>query len=49
MAVTIAMVIGNVCLSRRRKADIESSKICMHTLVSLTHLVSQEPDQMPVV
>jgi hypothetical protein len=31
-------VIRNVCLSRRRKADLESSQICLQTLVSLTHL-----------
>jgi hypothetical protein len=47
MVITVATVIGNVCLSRHRKADLESSKICILTLVSLTHLVVQKPDQTP--
>jgi hypothetical protein len=49
MAVTVATVIRNVCLCRRQKADLESFKICIQTLVSLTHLVAQKPDQTPAV
>jgi hypothetical protein len=49
MAVTIATVIKNVCVSRRRKADLESSRISIQTLVSLTHLMVQKPDQTPAV
>jgi hypothetical protein len=49
MAITVAMIIKNVCLSRRRKADLESSRIDIHTLASLTHLVAQKPDQTSAV
>jgi hypothetical protein len=42
------MIIRNVCLSRRWKADLESFKIYIQTLVSLTQLVAQKPDPTPV-
>ncbi len=42
MAVIIAMVIRNMCLSRRQKADLVSSQICFQTLVTLTHLRPQD-------
>jgi hypothetical protein len=38
-----------VCLSRRRKADLESSRIVIQTLASLTYLVVQKPNQMHAV
>jgi hypothetical protein len=38
-----------VGLSRRRKADLESSEIGIQTLTSLTHLVVQKPNQMHAV
>jgi hypothetical protein len=49
MAITVATIIGNVCSSRhrkddfffvKRKADLESSRICIPTLASLTLLVA---------
>jgi hypothetical protein len=43
------MVFGNVYWRRRPKADLESYRISIQTLVSLTHLVAQKPDQMPAV
>jgi hypothetical protein len=49
MAVTIATVIKNMCLSRRQKADLESSRIGIQILASLTHLLVQKPDQMHVL
>jgi hypothetical protein len=47
MVVTIATVIRNVCLSSHQKADIDSSRIYIQTLASLTHLVAQKSDQTP--
>jgi hypothetical protein len=41
-AVTIATVIRNVCLSRHRKADLESFRSGIQTLATLTHLVAQK-------
>jgi hypothetical protein len=38
-----------VCWSKRRKADLESSRISIQTLASLTHLVASKPDQTPAV
>jgi hypothetical protein len=38
MVVTVATVIKNVCLSRRRKDDLDSSRIDIQTLANLTHL-----------
>jgi hypothetical protein len=49
MAITIAIVIRNMCLSRHWKFGLEYSKICIQTLVSLAHLVAQIPDQTRVV
>jgi hypothetical protein len=43
------MVIKNVCLSWHRKADLESSRIGIQILASLTHLVAQKPVQSPAV
>jgi hypothetical protein len=47
MDVTVATVIRNMCLSRNQKADLESLKICIQTLVSITKLVSHKPNQTP--
>jgi hypothetical protein len=49
MAVTVAMVIENVCLSRHRKADLISFRSCIQTLASLTHFVALKPDRIPAV
>jgi hypothetical protein len=49
MVVTVATVIKNVCFSRHRKANLESSRIGIQTLASPTHRVAQKPDQTPVV
>jgi hypothetical protein len=45
MAITIATVIGNICLSRRWKADSISFRSCIWTLASLTHHMAQKPDR----
>jgi hypothetical protein len=45
MVITIATVVGNVCLSRRRKADSIFLRSCIRTLASLTHLVAQNHDR----
>jgi hypothetical protein len=45
MVITVATVIGNVCLSRRQKADSISFRRCIQTLASFTHLVAQKPDR----
>jgi hypothetical protein len=45
MAITVATVIVNVCLSRRRKSDSISFRSCIRTLASLTHLVAQKSDR----
>jgi hypothetical protein len=49
MTVTIATVILDICLSRRLKADLESSRISIQTLASLTHLMAKKPDQTSAV
>jgi hypothetical protein len=49
MAVTVATVIENVCMSRCRKADLISFRSCIRTLPSLTHFVAQKPDRTPTV
>jgi hypothetical protein len=49
MAVTVAMVIKNVCSSRHLKTNLESSRIGIQTLASITHLLAQKPDQTLVV
>jgi hypothetical protein len=49
MAVTIATVIGNMCLSRHWKADLDSSISGTQTLATLTHLVAQKLDGTPAV
>jgi hypothetical protein len=49
MAVTVATVIGNVCLSRSRKDDSISFISCIQTLASLTHLVAQKPDRTTAI
>jgi hypothetical protein len=49
MAIPVATVIRNVCLSRHQKTDLESSGIGIQTLASLKHLVVQKPDQLPAV
>jgi hypothetical protein len=48
-AVTVALVIKNVCLHRRRKAKLVTSKMGAQTPTSFTHLVAQKPDQTPAV
>jgi hypothetical protein len=45
MAVTIATVIENMCLSKRQKADLVSLRSCIQTLASLTHFMAKKPDQ----
>jgi hypothetical protein len=49
MVVTVVTVIGNACLSRHRKADLEFFRSVIQTLATLTHLVAQKPDQTPAV
>jgi hypothetical protein len=44
MAVTVAAVIKNVCLSRRWKAELVIFRFCIQTPASLTHLVAEKPD-----
>jgi hypothetical protein len=39
------MVIKNVCLSRRRKADLVSFRSDIQTLATLIQLVAQKPDR----
>jgi hypothetical protein len=48
MAVTIAAVIENACLSRHQKAEFVTSRSSIQTLASFTHLAAQKPDQAPV-
>jgi hypothetical protein len=47
MAVTIAVVIKNVCLSRCRKAELAIFRTDIQTSANFTHLVAQKPDQEP--
>jgi hypothetical protein len=49
MAVIIATVIKNVCLSRHQKADLISFRICIQTLASLTHFVALKLNRTPTV
>jgi hypothetical protein len=49
MAVTVATVIKNMCLSRRWKADLISFRSYIRTLASLTHLSAQKTDRTPAV
>jgi hypothetical protein len=49
MAITIATVIRNVCLSRRRKADSISFRSYIRTLASLTHRMAQKPDRTTAI
>jgi hypothetical protein len=49
MAVTIATVIRNVCLSRHWKADLKSFISDIQTLATLTHLPAQKPDRTPAI
>jgi carboxypeptidase C (cathepsin A) len=49
MVIAIATVIGNVCLSRRQKADSISFRSCIQALASLTHLVAQQPDRTTAI
>jgi hypothetical protein len=48
MAVTVAPVMKNVCLSRRQKAELVTSKMGVQTPTSFTHLLTQKSDQAPV-
>jgi hypothetical protein len=48
MAVTIATVIKNVCLSRHWKAELVIFRTSIQTPASFTHHVAQKPDQTPV-
>jgi hypothetical protein len=43
------MVIENMCLSKRWKADLISFRSYIRTLASLTHLVAQKTDRKPAV
>jgi hypothetical protein len=49
MAITVATVIENMCLSSRWKADVVIFGSCILTLASLTHFVAPKPDQTPAV
>jgi hypothetical protein len=49
MAITVATVIINMCLSRHRKAGSISIRSCIQTLASLTHLGAQKPDQATAI
>jgi hypothetical protein len=49
MAITVATVIENVCLSRHQKADLISFRSCIRTLASLTHFVALKPDRTPTI
>jgi hypothetical protein len=49
MAITIAMIIRNMYLSRRQKADLISFRSCIWALASLTHLVTQKPDRATAI
>jgi hypothetical protein len=49
MAITIATVIRNVCLSRHRKEDSISFRSCIRALASLTHLVAQKPNRTTAI
>jgi hypothetical protein len=43
------MVIKNVCLSRRQKADSIYFRSCIQTLACLTDLVAQKPDRTAAI
>jgi hypothetical protein len=49
MAITVATVIGNMCLSRSQKAASISFRSCIRALASLTHLVAQKPDRTTAI
>jgi hypothetical protein len=46
-AITIAVVIKNVCLCRCQKAEFVTFMTGIQIPVSFTHLVAQKPDQAP--
>jgi hypothetical protein len=48
MVIAIAVVIENVFLSRRRTAEFSTSRFCIQTPASFTHLVAKKPDLAPV-
>jgi hypothetical protein len=49
MAISVATVIRNVCLSRRPKADSIFFISCIRALACLTHLVAQKPDRTTAI
>jgi hypothetical protein len=49
MAITVATVIGNMCLSMRRKDDSISFRSCIQTLSSPIHHMAQKPDRATAV
>jgi hypothetical protein len=49
MAITVATVIRNMCLSRRWQTDSISLRSSIRTLRSLTHLVAQKPDRTTAI
>jgi hypothetical protein len=49
MAIIIATVIRNVCLSRHRNANSISFRSCIRNLASITHLVAQKPDRTTAI
>jgi hypothetical protein len=49
MVVTVATVIGNMCLSRHKKADSFAFRSCIRTLASLTHHLAQKPDRTTAI
>jgi hypothetical protein len=48
MVINMAVGIGNVCKSKRWKAEQVIFRSCIQTPISFSHLVAQKPDQTPV-
>jgi hypothetical protein len=48
MVITIAAVIENVSLSRRRKAEHVTFRTCIQTPASFALHVAQKPDEAPI-
>jgi hypothetical protein len=48
MAITVAVGVRNVCVSRRWKDEKAIFRSCIRTPVCFTHLMAQKPDQAPI-
>jgi hypothetical protein len=48
MTITVAVVIKNVCVSRRQKDEHVAYRTCLQTPVSFAPLLVRKPDQAPV-